>query len=158
MVFTDKIIKDRKNLAQRLHRFPRPMVFTNGCFDILHRGHVDYLTRSATFGSCLIVGVNDDGSVRRLNKGENRPINCLRDRMEVLAGLECVDWIVPFHEDTPLDIIQLLAPEQLVKGGDWPVEKIVGAKLVIENGGQVHSLQHSHPHSTTKLINQIKQI
>jgi len=158
LVFTDKIIKDRKNLAQRLHSFPRPMVFTNGCFDILHRGHVDYLTRSATFGSCLIVGVNDDGSVRRLNKGENRPINCLRDRMEVLAGLECVDWIVPFHEDTPLDIIQLLAPEQLVKGGDWPVEKIVGAKLVIENGGQVHSLQHSYPHSTTKLINQIKQI
>ena len=158
MVFTDKIIKDRKNLAQRLHSFPRPMVFTNGCFDILHRGHVDYLTRSATFGSCLIVGVNDDGSVRRLNKGENRPINCLRDRMEVLAGLECVDWIVPFHEDTPLEIIKLLAPEQLVKGGDWPLEKIVGAKLVIENGGQVHSLQHSYPHSTTKLINQIKQM
>ncbi len=158
MGFTDKIIKDRKSLAQRLHSFPRPLVFTNGCFDILHRGHVDYLTRSATLGSCLIVGVNDDGSGRRLNKGENRPINCLRDRMEVLAGLEFVDWIVPFHEDTPLDIIQLLAPEQLVKGGDWPVEKIVGAKLVIENGGQVHSLQHSYPHSTTKLINQIKQI
>ena len=131
--------------------------FTNGCFDILHRGHVDYLTRSAALGRFLLVGVNNDNSVRRLNKGAHRPFNLLDDRIAVLAGLECVDYVVPFHEDTPLELIQLVRPDHLVKGGDWQINQIIGGKFVSELGGQVHSLPFSYPHSTSELIRRIQQ-
>ena len=151
-----KIICDRLKLVEHLTDIYRPLVFTNGCFDILHRGHLDYLTRAAAFGKGLIVGVNDDNSVRRLNKGEGRPVNCLRDRIEVLAGLECIDYVVPFHEDTPLELIKLIQPDHLVKGGDWPTDQIVGGNFVSTNGGRVHSLPVRYPLSTSKLIRRLR--
>jgi len=154
--YKGKILCDRSKLVEQLQNFCRPFVFTNGCFDILHRGHLDYLTRSAALGKCLIVGVNDDNSVRRLKKGEGRPVNGLHDRIEMLAGLECIDCVVPFHEDTPLELIQLVKPDHLVKGGDWPTEQIIGGSLVSKNGGQVHSIPFRYPHSTSELIRRIK--
>ena len=154
--YKSKIIDDRSKLVEQLRNFCRPLVFTNGCFDILHCGHLDYLTRSAALGKYLLVGVNDDNSVRRLNKDKGRPVNCLRDRIEVLAGLECIDCIGPFHEDTPLELIRLIQPDHLVKGGDWPTDEIIGGKLVSETGGQVHSLPLHYSHSTSELIHRIK--
>ena len=154
---TGKIIYSRAQLAERLPDLLRPLVFTNGCFDILHRGHVDYLTRSAALGRFLLVAVNDDDSARRLNKGKDRPFNSLDDRIAVLAGLECIDCIVPFHEDTPLDLIQLVRPDHLVKGGDWPTNQIIGGEFVSQLGGQVHSIPFRYPHSTTKIIHQIRK-
>ena len=154
--YTRKIICDRLKLVECLPDIYRPLVFTNGCFDILHRGHLDYLTRAATFGKCLIVGVNDDNSIRRLNKGEGRPVNRLRDRIAVLAGLGCIDYVVPFHEDTPLELIKLIQPDHLAKGGDWPTDQIVGGNFVLTNGGQVHSLPVQYPLSTSKLIRRLR--
>ena len=132
---------DPAELAGRLAALPRPVVFTNGCFDILHAGHVDYLDRAAALGASLVVGVNSDASVRRQGKGEDRPINPLADRMAVLAALEAVSLVVPFDDDTPLALIHAVRPEHLVKGGDWPVEAIVGADFVRGYGGQVHSIR-----------------
>jgi rfaE bifunctional protein nucleotidyltransferase chain/domain len=154
---TGKIIYDRAQLAERLPDFLRPLVFTNGCFDILHRGHVDYLTRSAALGHFLLVAVNDDNSVRQLNKGEDRPFNVLDDRIAVLAGLECINCVVPFHEETPMDLIQLVRPDHLVKGGDWPKDQIVGGEFVSQLGGQVHSLPFRYPHSTSEFIRRIRE-
>jgi rfaE bifunctional protein nucleotidyltransferase chain/domain len=154
--YTDKIIFDRRQLAERLEDCPRPLVFTNGCFDILHRGHLDYLTRSAALGNFLLVGVNDDASVHRLNKGKDRPFNSLQDRIEILAGLECINCVAPFHEDTPLELIQLVRPDYLVKGGDWSTDQIVGNQFVSENGGHVHSLPFLYPHSTSEFIRRIQ--
>jgi len=118
---------------------------------------VDYLTRSAALGRCLLVGVNDDDSARRLNKGKDRPFNSLDDRIAVLAGLECIDCVIPFHEDTPLDLIQMVRPDHLVKGGDWPTNQIIGAEFVSQLGGQVHSVPSRHPHSTSKIIRKIRK-
>ena len=154
---TGKIIYSRAQLAERLPDLPRPLVFTNGCFDILHRGHVDYLTRSAALGRFLLVAVNDDDSAHRLNKGKDRPFNSLDDRIAVLASLECIDCVVPFHEDTPLDLIQLLRPDHLVKGGDWSTNQIIGSEFVSNLGGQVHSVPFRYPHSTTKIIQKIRK-
>jgi rfaE bifunctional protein nucleotidyltransferase chain/domain len=154
---TGKIIYSRSQLAERLPSLLRPLVFTNGCFDILHRGHVDYLTRSAALGRFLLVAVNDDDSARRLNKGKGRPFNTLDDRIAILAGLECIDCVVPFHEDTPLDLIQLVRPDHLVKGGDWPTNQIIGGEFVSQLGGQVHSVPVHYPHSTSKIIRQIRK-
>jgi rfaE bifunctional protein nucleotidyltransferase chain/domain len=153
-----KIIYNRTQLAERLPDLLRPLVFTNGCFDILHRGHVDYLSRSAALGRFLLVAVNDDASTRRLNKGKNRPFNSLDDRIAVLASLECIDCVVPFHEDTPLDLIRLVRPDHLVKGGDWPIKQIIGGEFVSQLGGQVHSVPFRYPHSTSKIIRQIGKI
>ena len=127
-------------LATRAAQLPHPMVFTNGVFDILHRGHVTYLAQARALGASLIVGVNSDASVRRLGKGDDRPINNEQDRMAVLAALECVSLVVCFTEDTPLAAILAAHPDVLVKGGDWAAENIVGAADVKEWGGNVHSI------------------
>lgn len=134
----------------------RPVVFTNGCFDILHRGHAEYLQRAAQLGNTLIVGVNDDDSVRRLEKGAGRPFNSVQDRMALLAALRCVDYVVPFTEDTPLQLIKTIRPDHLVKGGDWSTAAIVGSDFVESNGGQVHSLTFRFDRSTTSLIERIQ--
>jgi rfaE bifunctional protein nucleotidyltransferase chain/domain len=132
------------------------IVFTNGCFDILHRGHITYLAQARTLGSKLIVALNSDDSVKRQNKGEDRPINNLNDRMAVIASLQDVDFVTYFEEDTPLNLIILLKPGILVKGGDWSVDKIVGSKEVISWGGKVYSIPFLYSSSTTKIINKIR--
>ncbi len=134
----------------------KPIVFTNGCFDILHRGHVRYLEQARQLGASLIVGVNSDDSVKRLGKGDDRPINSLDDRMAVLAALSCIDAVVSFDEDTPLSLITLIQPDHLVKGGDWPIDSIVGHDFVQANGGQVHSITFEFDRSTTTLIDKIR--
>lgn len=133
-----------------------PLVLTNGCFDILHRGHVTYLEEARALGASLVVAVNTDASVRRLDKGSDRPVNPLEDRLAVLAALQCVDAVIPFDEDTPLELIQRLHPDILVKGGDWPVERIVGAEQVLAEGGEVHSIPFRHDRSTTDLLRRIR--
>ena len=130
----------------------KPLVFTNGCFDILHRGHVTYLAEARALGAAMVVALNSDASVKRQGKGENRPINSLADRMAVIASLESVDYVVSFDTDTPLELILLIQPDVLVKGGDWAVDDIVGAKEVIALGGSVHSIPFQFATSTTKLI------
>ena len=130
------------------------IVMTNGCFDILHAGHVAYLEEAKSLGDRLIVAVNDDDSVRRL-KGESRPINVLEDRMLVLAGLAAVDWVVPFAEDTPAALIAAVLPDVLVKGGDYQPEQIAGGKEVLENGGEVRVLTFRDGHSTSRIIDKL---
>jgi D-beta-D-heptose 7-phosphate kinase/D-beta-D-heptose 1-phosphate adenosyltransferase len=132
------------------------IVMTNGCFDILHAGHVSYLTTANTLGSRLIVAVNDDASVTRL-KGPGRPVNPVDRRMAVLAGLGAVDWVVAFSEDTPQRLIANILPNILVKGGDYKVADIAGGKEVIAAGGEVKVLNFEDGISTTKIINAIKQ-
>ncbi|MCP1728630.1 D-beta-D-heptose 7-phosphate kinase/D-beta-D-heptose 1-phosphate adenosyltransferase [Natronospira proteinivora] len=132
------------------------VVMTNGCFDILHAGHVSYLRAARALGDRLIVAVNDDDSVRRL-KGAERPVNPVQDRMSVLAGLEAVDWVVPFSEDTPRDLICELLPDLLVKGGDYQPEEIAGHDCVVANGGQVKILDFVEGQSTTGLLNRIRR-
>ena len=131
------------------------IVMTNGCFDILHAGHVAYLEEAKSLGDRLVVAVNDDDSVRRL-KGEARPINGLDDRMLVLAGLAAVDWVVPFSEDTPADLIAAVLPDVLVKGGDYKPEEIAGGKEVLANGGEVRVLSFRDGHSTTRMIDRLR--
>jgi D-glycero-beta-D-manno-heptose 1-phosphate adenylyltransferase len=143
-------------LAGRVARLPRPQVFTNGCFDILHRGHVTYLAEARALGASLIVGVNSDASVRRQGKGDDRPINRLEDRMALLAALESVSLVIGFDADTPLDLILAIRPDVLVKGGDWRIENIVGAKEVMGWGGSVHSIPFQHHTSTTALLGKIR--
>ncbi len=151
-----KIVWDRQELAARVASLPRPLVFTNGCFDILHRGHVTYLEEAARLGRSLVIGVNDDASVRRLAKGADRPINPLEDRMAILAALGCVSLVTPFGEDTPLELIKIIRPDHLVKGGDWPPERIVGNELVRAYGGAVHSIPFRFERSTTALLARIR--
>jgi rfaE bifunctional protein nucleotidyltransferase chain/domain len=139
-------------LPRRLAALARPLVFTNGCFDILHRGHVTYLAQARALGKSLVVAVNSDASVRRQGKGADRPINKLEDRMAVLAALESVSLVTWFDEDTPLNLILACRPDVLVKGGDWKVEDIVGAKEVLARGGQVHSIPFIHQTSTTAIL------
>ena len=154
--YARKLLTDPARLSARAAALPRPLVFTNGCFDILHVGHVDYLDRAAALGASLVVGVNTDASVRRQGKGDDRPVNPLADRMAVLAALESVCLVVPFDEDTPLRLIEQLRPEHLVKGGDWPPDAIVGADFVRAAGGRVHSIPFRHQRSTTDLLRRIR--
>ena len=147
-----------ENLAARVAALPRPLVFTNGCFDILHRGHVTYLAQARALGAALVVGVNSDASVKRLGKDGDRPVNPLSDRMAVLAALESVGMVVPFEEDTPLSLILACRPDVLVKGGDWRIENIVGAREVQGWGGTVHSIPFQHERSTTALLNKIRAL
>ena len=149
-------IADPAVFAQRARTLARPLVFTNGVFDILHRGHVTYLAQARALGAALVVALNSDTSARRLGKGEDRPINTLADRMAVIAALESVALVTSFDEDTPLARILECRPEHLVKGGDWPAEKIVGAKEVQSWGGKVHSIAFAHDRSTTKLLSKIR--
>ena len=134
----------------------KKIVMTNGCFDILHAGHVSYLENASALGNKLIVAVNADESVKRL-KGEGRPINHVDRRMAVLAGLAAVDWVVPFSEDTPERVISEVLPDILVKGGDYKVEDIAGGKQVMANGGEVKVLNFEPGVSTTNIIENIKQ-
>lgn len=154
-----KIIAPETNLEQipaAISHLPKPVVFTNGCFDIIHRGHATYLEQARNLGASLIVAVNSDASVRRQDKGKDRPINVLEDRMSVLASLACVDAVVCFDEDTPLSIINTILPDHLVKGGDWQVNDIVGGDEVIANGGEVHSIEFKFERSTTALLEKIR--
>ena len=132
------------------------IVFTNGCFDILHRGHVEYLEEAAALGDRLVVGLNSDASVRRLGKGLDRPINDQDSRATVLGALRCVDAVVLFDEDTPLDLITAIRPDVLVKGGDWKVTEMVGGQFVQSYGGEVRSLKLVDGFSTTGLVERIR--
>lgn len=145
-------------LADRIAALPRPLVFTNGCFDVLHRGHVTCLAQARALGASLVVGVNSDASVRRQGKGDDRPINNEDDRMAVLAALESVSLVVPFDEDTPLNLILACHPDILVKGGDWPIDRIVGSRAVLDWGGAVHSIPFLHQRSTTALLQKIRTL
>lgn len=129
---------------------------TNGCFDLLHSGHIEYLEAARRLGDKLIVAVNDDNSVKHL-KGNSRPINKLKDRLTLLAALKCVDWVVPFSEDTPEQLIQQINPTILVKGGDYEVSQIAGANWVKAQGGQVKVLGFKSGYSTSDLIHTIKR-
>ena len=151
-----KIIRDPAQLMARLAQLARPVVFTNGCFDILHRGHVAYLEEAAALGKSLVVGVNSDASVRLLEKGRDRPVNALDDRLAVLAALGCVSLVTPFEDDTPLELIKRVRPDHLVKGGDWAPDKIVGADVVNGYGGKVHSIPFRFDRSTTELLRRIR--
>ncbi len=134
----------------------RPLVFANGVFDLLHRGHVTYLARARALGAALIVAVNGDASARRLGKGAGRPLNALEDRMALVAALESVDAVTWFEEDTPEALLAALRPEVLAKGGDWPVDRIVGAQAVLARGGRVVSIPFEHERSSTALIERIR--
>lgn len=146
------------DLPARIATLRRPLVFTNGCFDILHRGHATYLAQARALGESLLVAVNTDGSVRRLGKGDDRPINTLADRMAVIAALECVSLVTWFDEDTPIARILETRPDVLVKGGDWPVERIVGGREVLAWGGRVLSIPFIHERSTTALVDRIRRL
>ena len=146
------------DLAARVAELPRPLVFTNGCFDILHRGHVTYLAQARALGASLIVAANSDASVKRQGKGDDRPVNTLTDRLALLASLECVSLVTSFDEDTPLQRILESHPDILVKGGDWAVDKIVGGKEVTAWGGKVVSIPFIHERSTTALLQKIRSL
>jgi D-beta-D-heptose 7-phosphate kinase/D-beta-D-heptose 1-phosphate adenosyltransferase len=149
-------VQQLKALVKQAQNKKQKVVMTNGCFDILHAGHVSYLEEAKRLGDKLIVAVNSDESVKRL-KGEARPINALERRMQVLAGLQAVDWVVSFSEDTPAGLVADILPDILVKGGDWKVEEIAGGEAVVANGGEVISLSFKEGHSTTAIIDLIKE-
>jgi len=153
--FERKIVAPAR-LAEAASALARPLVFTNGVFDILHRGHVSYLAEARALGASLVVGLNDDESVRRLGKGEDRPVNTLADRLALVAALESVSLVSWFEDDTPLALIVALRLDVLVKGGDWPVERIVGAAEVHGWGGSVHSIPFRFDRSTTSLLDRIR--
>lgn len=145
-------------LPQRLAGLPRPLVFTNGCFDIVHRGHVTYLAQARALGAALVLALNTDASVRRQGKGDDRPVNPLEYRAAVMAALADVDLVTWFDDDTPAALIELVRPDVLVKGGDWPVEKIVGNREVAGWGGRVVSIPFIHQKSTTALLEKIRRL
>ena len=145
------------DLAQRVAQLPRPMVFTNGVFDILHRGHVTYLAQARALGASLLVAVNSDTSVKRLGKGDERPLNSQQDRIAVLAALASTDLVTWFDEDTPLSLIIACKPDVLAKGGDWKPADIVGSGEVLGRGGAVHSIPFEHERSTSALLAKIRR-
>jgi rfaE bifunctional protein nucleotidyltransferase chain/domain len=145
-----------QNLAACVAKMPRPLVFTNGCFDILHRGHVTYLSHARALGASLVVALNSDDSVRRLGKGTDRPLNSLEDRLALIAALESVCLVTWFEEDTPIARIVEARPDVLVKGGDWAIDTIVGATEVRAWGGSVHSIPFEFERSTTTLVERIR--
>ena len=152
----ERKIRPPETLARGIAGVRRPLVFTNGVFDILHRGHVTCLAQARTLGSALVVALNGDASAKRLGKGDDRPINPLADRAAVIAALDAVDFVTWFDEDTPLALIDLLCPDVLVKGGDWAVDRIVGASGVLARGGRVMSIPFEHERSTTRLLERIR--
>ena len=143
-------------LDRWIGQLPRPLVFTNGVFDILHRGHVTYLARARALGAALLVALNSDASARRLDKEPGRPINTLEDRLALVAALAAVDAVTWFDDDTPEALIAACRPEVLVKGGDWPRDRIVGSRDVLARGGQVVSIPFEHERSTTALVRRIR--
>jgi rfaE bifunctional protein nucleotidyltransferase chain/domain len=150
-------IVDTQHLIERIAALPRPLVFTNGVFDLLHRGHVTYLEQAKGLGASLVVAVNSDASVKRLGKGDDRPLNTLDDRMAVLAALACVDVVVAFDADTPRDLIVACAPDVLVKGGDYTAATTAGAAEVIAGGGRFVAIPFRHERSTTALVERIRR-
>ena len=151
-------VLDSKNLSAAIKFYKSKnlkIVFTNGCFDLLHIGHVRYLSEASSHGQILIVGINTDSSVQRL-KGPTRPIQNENDRSEILASLKSVSHTILFNEETPLDLIQNIKPDVLVKGGDWKISEIVGSDFVLKNGGKVLTLQFVTGKSTTKIIEKSK--
>jgi len=140
----------------RIAGLPRPLVMTNGVFDVLHRGHVTYLEQARGLGASLVVAVNSDASVRRLGKGDDRPLNSLDDRMAVLAALESVSLVVPFDGDTPRDLVVAAKPDVLVKGGDYTAETTAGATEVIAAGGRFVAIPFAFDRSTTALVRRIR--
>ncbi|HSV18693.1 MAG TPA: adenylyltransferase/cytidyltransferase family protein [Casimicrobiaceae bacterium] len=155
-VYPRKIATAADALA-RIAALPRPLVFTNGVFDLLHRGHVTYLEQARGLGAALAVAVNTDASVRRLAKGAERPLNALDDRMAVLAALACVDLVVPFDADTPRDLIVACAPDILVKGGDYTAATTAGAAEVIARGGRFVAIPFRYARSTTELVERMRR-
>ncbi len=149
--FEQKIC-DRATLAARVAALPQPVVLTNGVFDLLHRGHVTYLAQARALGASLVVAVNTDASVKRLGKGDDRPLNACADRMAVLAALQAVDLVVPFDEDSALQVVQEARPAVYVKGGDYDMEAIPEGRAVIAYGGRVAAIAFEHDRSTTKLL------
>ena len=141
----------------RIAELPRPRVFTNGVFDLLHRGHVTYLEQARALGASLVVAINSDASVRRLGKATGRPLNALDDRMAVVAALGAVDLVVPFDADTPRDLIAASLPEILVKGGDYTAETTAGAAEVVAAGGRFVAIPFRHDRSTTALVERIRR-
>jgi D-beta-D-heptose 7-phosphate kinase / D-beta-D-heptose 1-phosphate adenosyltransferase len=156
----EKFVNDAFQLTARIAYYRRNglrVVFTNGCFDILHRGHISYLNKAKEFGDILIVGLNSDNGVRRL-KGPDRPINSLEDRGQVLSALSCVDHIIPFDEDTPAELIKVIEPDVFVKGGDYTRETLPEAPLVEKQGGEVVLLPYISDRSTTGIIEKIQKL
>jgi len=147
-------LQEMITIRGELRHHGQRLVFTNGVFDLLHRGHVEYLQTARTLGDILVVGINNDASVKRL-KGEARPLVPLEDRAFILAALECVDYVVPFAEDTPEKVIRALLPEVLVKGADYKIEEIVGHDIVLAAGGRVERIGLSPGRATTNLIEKI---
>lgn len=144
------------DIRRRLGESGKTVVFTNGCFDIIHRGHVDYLTLAKNKGDILIVGINSDNSIRRI-KGRKRPVIAENDRAAIIAALECVDYVVIFEEDTPDKLIKKLVPNILAKGEDWAEDEIVGANIVKEAGGAIARIPLTKGHGTSELIKRIME-
>ncbi len=142
-------------LIKKLKRQKQKIVFTNGVFDILHRGHVEYLAKAKSFGDVLILGLNSDASVRKL-KGKNRPINKQLDRAIVLLALESVDYVILFSQDTPLKLIESIKPDLLVKGADYKTSEIVGSEFVLSHGGEVKTVKLTKGRSTSNIIKKMK--
>jgi D-glycero-beta-D-manno-heptose 1-phosphate adenylyltransferase len=153
--FENKICT-RAELAQRIAQLPKPVVLTNGVFDILHRGHVSYLAQARELGAALVVAANTDASVRRLGKGDDRPLNTLADRMAVLAALESVSLVVDFDEDTALAVVLESRPEVYAKGGDYDMSQIPEGQAVLAYGGRAVAIDFEHDRSTTKLVARIR--
>ncbi len=153
------MIVDLRELLELLEkvRGRKKVVFTNGCFDILHAGHADYLKRAKSLGDILVVGINSDTSVKRI-KGEKRPILPQQMRAYLVNSLKPVDYVVVFEEDTPLELIKAIKPDVLVKGADWNLDKIVGADFVLSYGGRVESIAFSFDISTSKVIERILRL
>ncbi len=146
----NRLVKIISSLKKRRKK----IVFTNGCFDILHTGHISYLKKARLLGDVLVVAINSNESVKSI-KGRNRPINSLRDRMEIIASLEMVDYVCPFNQPTPLGVINKLLPHVLVKGGDWKKSEIVGSDVVRRHGGIIRTIPFKKGYSTTKLIKKL---
>lgn len=153
--FEEKICA-REDLSQRIAHLPKPVVLTNGVFDLLHRGHVTYLAQAREKGASLVIAVNTDASVKRLGKGDDRPINTCDDRMAVLAALESVAMVVPFDEDTALEVVQEARPDIYIKGGDYDMTAIPEGKAVLAYGGQAIAIDFEYDRSTTKILQKVR--
>ena len=152
----EKKICTRQELKRRVAELPKPVVLTNGVFDILHRGHVTYLAQARELGASLLVAANTDASVRRLGKGDDRPVNSCEDRLAILAALEAVSMVVPFDEDTALEVVQEARPDIYVKGGDYDMAAIPEGQAVAAYGGKAVAIEFEHDRSTTRLLAKVR--
>lgn len=155
--YSRKIIETSSQLAKLLPMLAKPIVFTNGCFDIVHVGHIHYLDAAAQLGGTVIVGINTDQSIQTLEKAPGRPINPLNDRAAMLAALESVSLVIPFDDPTPIALIELIRPDVLVKGGDYATSDVVGREIVLSYGGKVTVIPKKHEQSTTAIVEGIRK-